>query len=932
MTTRDRHARVKEVFVAACDRTAADRPAFLDEACGDDEELFREVLSLLKYHDGDDATPGAEPSPLTTTAVPPLVPGTPSTRVTGRFNPGEKFAGRYRIVALLGIGGMGEVYRAHDEVLDVPVALKFITEAKARHREQLLNEVRLARQVTHPSVCRVYDVGQVGQEYFITMEYVDGEDLSALLRRVGRFPSDKLLVVARQLCAGLAAAHAKGVLHQDLKPANILIDETGKLRITDFGIATTLAAARGGQILGTPAYMSPERLAGRAPTVASDLYALGLVLYEMASGQPVFRAATPREYADLHRYAVPRAPSEHIPDDLDPRLEAVILQCLEKDPEKRPASALEAAAALPGSDPLRMAAEAGQTPSPELVARAQSGHEGLHPGIATALLALLTLSLAGLFFSARPAFQLPGAEDLKPPRVLVERAQQILRDLGHHEIGFDDFGEDIDPGDPPLGQAWGFRPDFGAAGEPVVRFWYRQSPFPLMPSYSWRFAYDDPRVTLEDPPPVDEGMVQMILDASGRLMMLIIVPAVLEEDQAPVAETAVDWTAALEAAGFEAREVRPAAASRRVPRTYVDERRAWTGADPRTADSPRVHIDAAAHRGRVVYFSAWPEMNEEFEVMEESVFEAMSGLVIFDVGLILILAAAILVARLNIRSGRGDLRGARNLAIFVVVAKLAYWLLAADHVPSLEDEMMNFHLTLGVVLVEALLVWLAYIALEPTVRRFWPRASISWSRVLRGRWRDPLVGQSLLLGALAGTIWAVLRVVDHLAVGWLGLTPLPEVDAALQLELALSARLLFAHLLTSGLQAVYVGVLGLFLLAVLRLVGKRAWVAVAGFVVVQGLYEMLTAGHPQMALLTLGLLIAGSAAWILVRFGLLTYIAALFVESVLTGLPITSDYAAWFSGAGYFALAVPAVLAGFGAWTALAGRSLVGEWLVPERG
>jgi hypothetical protein len=146
----------------------------------------------------------------------------------------------------------------------------------------------------------------------------------------------------------------------------------------------------------------------------------------------------------------------------------------------------------------------------------------------------------------------------------------------------------------------------------------------------------------------------------------------------------------------------------------------------------------------------------------------------------------------------------------------------------------------------------------------------------------------------------------------------------------MSARLPVAHLLTSALSAIYAGVLGLFLLAVLRLVGRRASVAVAAFVVVGGALEMLTAGHPQIAWLTLGVVIAGSAAWVLVRWGLLTYVAALFVETVLTGAPITSELGAWFAGAGLFALLVPAALAAFGLWTALAGRPFLGEWLVPE--
>src|SRR6266513_2438949 len=184
-----------------------------------------------------------------------------------RFVAGQILAERYRIVGLVGKGGMGEVYRADDLRLGQPVALKFLPEhllsdgaALARfHRE-----VRIARQVSHHNVCRVYDIGEADGRQFLSMEFIKGEELSSLLRRIGRLPSDKATEIARQLCAGLAAAHNRGVLHRDLKPANIMIDENGNVRLTDFGIAGLLEESRSEEIrAGTPAYMSPEQLAGK---------------------------------------------------------------------------------------------------------------------------------------------------------------------------------------------------------------------------------------------------------------------------------------------------------------------------------------------------------------------------------------------------------------------------------------------------------------------------------------------------------------------------------------------------------------------------------------------------------------------------------------------------------------------------------------------
>src|SRR5580700_601905 len=210
----------------------------------------------------------------------------------GRFLPGRLLASRYRIIALLGKGGMGEVYRADDLTLGQPVALKFLPDEAARDsglHDLFKNEVRIALRVSHPNVCRVYDVGEVEGHNFCTMEYVDVEDLASLLRRIGRLPEDKALDIARQLCAGLAAAHTKGVLHRDLKPANIMLDGRGQVVITDFGLAGVADQITGNEIRsGTPAYMSPEQLAGREVSTRSDIYALGLVLYEVFTGKRAF--------------------------------------------------------------------------------------------------------------------------------------------------------------------------------------------------------------------------------------------------------------------------------------------------------------------------------------------------------------------------------------------------------------------------------------------------------------------------------------------------------------------------------------------------------------------------------------------------------------------------------------------------------------------
>src|SRR5215831_6592980 len=215
----------------------------------------------------------------------------------GGLTPGSVLAGRYRIIGLLGHGGMGEVYRADDLKLGQPVALKFLPAALSSdpvRRERFFAEVRITRQLAHPNICRVYDIAEVNGQHFLSMEFIDGEDLASLLKRIGYLPNEKALDIARQLLAGLAAAHEHGVLHRDLKPSNIMIDGHGRVRITDFGlaIATTDLEQPVGDVSGTPAYMAPEQLAGKGATVRSDIYALGLVLYEILSGRRAFTSLT----------------------------------------------------------------------------------------------------------------------------------------------------------------------------------------------------------------------------------------------------------------------------------------------------------------------------------------------------------------------------------------------------------------------------------------------------------------------------------------------------------------------------------------------------------------------------------------------------------------------------------------------------------------
>src|SRR5262245_7824506 len=336
----------------------------------------------------------------------------------GRFSPGTILDERYRIVGRLGKGGMGEVYRADDLKLGQPVALKFLPDDVDRdpaRLTQLHTEVRLARQVSHPNVCRVYDVGEFEGHTFLSMEYVDGEDLASLLRRIGRFPEERAIELSRQICAGLAAAHDRGVVHRDLKPANIMLDGSGRIRITDFG----LAGAAGEKLrAGTPAYMAPEQLAGAEVTPRSDIYSLGLVLYELFTGRRALDARTMAELIAKREQAGIVPPSE-IVRDLDSDVEQVIMRCLQPEPARRPASAIGVAAALPGGDPIAAALAAGETPSPDMVA-ASGTSEALSRGWALAGAAWIVVSLAAVLVLYQRVQMLNIVNPPKPPAVLID--------------------------------------------------------------------------------------------------------------------------------------------------------------------------------------------------------------------------------------------------------------------------------------------------------------------------------------------------------------------------------------------------------------------------------------------------------------------------------------------------------------------------------
>ena len=266
-----------------------------------------------------------------------------------RFAPGSLLAGRYRLVRELGRGGMGVVYQAEDLRLAHPVALKFLPPSLAsdsRRLAQFHNEVSVARQISHPNVCRVYDIAEVEGHLFLSMEYVEGEDLSAVLERRGPIPEKEAIELFREICAGLAAVHARGVLHRDLKPANIMLNKAGHALLMDFGIAGADAPRDANRMSeGTPAYMAPEQFGSADASVASDIYALGLVMGEILSGERLTSATTMHDLRTRHQSMNAIVPAALGPG-VSSNLQQIVLRCLEPEPTARPASVQAVAATL----------------------------------------------------------------------------------------------------------------------------------------------------------------------------------------------------------------------------------------------------------------------------------------------------------------------------------------------------------------------------------------------------------------------------------------------------------------------------------------------------------------------------------------------------------------------------------------------------------
>lgn len=905
---------IESLFDSALALDSKERKAFLDEACGDDSSLRQEVETLLAHRQ-----PTGHLIPTLAHEAARLLPHNKSFASNGaRFIPGTVLANRYRIIGLLGKGGMGEVYRADDLKLSQSVALKFLP-AKLEHDKSMLDrfhrEVRIARQISHPNVCRVFDIGEIEGQHFLSMEYIDGEDLSTLLRRISRLPSDKAVEVACQLCSGLAAAHQEGVLHRDLKPANVMIDGRGRAKITDFGLAGLAEEFKGNEVrAGTPAYMAPEQLAGKEVSIKSDIYSLGLVLYELFTGKKVFEAATLEDLLRQRETSKPPSLSDHV-KEIDPLVERVILRCLESDPQDRPSSVAQIAAALPGGDPLAAAIAAGETPSPEMVAAAP--REGtLRPAVAIACLAAFFVELALVIFLSDRVTMHSTIPLEQSPEVLAYKASNIVKSFGY--------------GGSPADVAYGITenhsyldyvrkkgPEFEdwkkfESGQPAnYFFWYRQSPRPML-------ALDSVKVSPSDPPLDVSGMANVMLDTRGRLTQFSAVPP---QTDTSVSSVQFDWSILFKEAGLSIADFK-AVDSMWLPPQFADTRAAWEGS---LADHPEipVRIEAAAYRGQPVYFHVippWEKPNRQEEISGRPNRRA-AGIILATV-FFAVLIASILLARSNLRLGRGDRKGAFKIGLFVFSASLIGQVIGADHVPTLGEELNLLFRATSEALFLGAFFWLLYIALEPHIRRRWPRLIISWSRLLAGSYRDPMVGRDMLIGTLLGLAHTLAILSMYLLSNGVG-KPVPPLTGIDPTTLGGVRILILTVLGISVYQWFLLGMGVLFLLLLLYIILRREWLAAAVLWVIFATVEVLAFAMPgPLTLWITPLIIATIAVVAVARFGLLTTISFQFFFDLSFHYTMTPDLSAWYAQTTFIILPILITVALYSFYTSLGGQPL----------
>ena len=707
--------------------------------------------------------------------------------------------------------------------------------------------------------------------------------------RLKRGPLDirQAIEVAVAIADGLAAAHAKGTIHRDIKPSNIFLTSDGLAKILDFGIAhvepqavkgmdeTATQATEYGVLIGTAGYMSPEQIRGEPAGQVSDIFSLGCVLYEMLVGRRAFDGKTGPEMMASVLTAEPPPLGPGAPAGL----ELLVARCLKKEPEDRPASARDAASELRRI--LLGVVARNETPSPELVAAAG---EGVRTSVKTAVICLIIViallpvaALVGALTSYHDSNELPGD-------VLIDRARGLAAELGYRDAPRDwAAGTDIEPRPRARGEAR------------AVLFWYRQSPEPLIASILL-FG----KVSQVDPPLTRPGEYEAVLDSHGRLVEFSGVPG--GRDATSPAGAAPDWSRMFAAAGLSLDDFRSAAPPV-APALLADSQTGWVPRSPDPANA-LIRVEAATWHGQVTLFRfVYPWQSQPWEVnLLLQILIPLTFLVTFG------------FAIRAYRTGRGDPIGAGRIAVAAGALTLTARLLVGHYTGTAADWVLcNDWLSWALWI--AVLNWTLYMTVEPFARKMYPEALISWTRLLRGRFGDPLVGRDVLFGMLvAGAAYltneATVWLQEHLN------GQLPErawLDAG-------GARFLFADLANMSDWSL---LMGLFFFAVFVLIWaivRRRWIAWAlVFLLVHVAFVGIPRWDVQTPMYFLSLYISYVA---LTRVGFLAYLCAQITVTWLWRVHLLFTQPTWHAPWAYLGIACWLLTAAWGFRAALAGRRL----------
>jgi serine/threonine-protein kinase len=702
-----------------------------------------------------------------------------------------------------------------------------------------------------------------------------------------------------------------------------MIDSRGEVRIMDFGLAAVAEQQLDAADVrsGTPTYMAPEQLEGREATTRSDIYALGLVLYELFTGRPAFEGKDAAELLRLREAHPSTTPSTLVPD-LDPAVERTILRCLEPDPRMRPASALEVAASLPGGDPLAEALAAGETPSPDLVAAA-SPDTVLRPAMAVALVVLIGVGFAGTLLLTKETQMLSMVPMENPPEVLLSRAREIVRTRGHADpaadvaYGFrrerghiEYLAERLSPNRSRLAQ---WKTMLGARPAPVS-FWYAQSYGPVVPPNGPSLSGGARPIDLF--PSVRDG-VSVDLDLDGRLLRFVISPT---EQPAPATPADVpDWSGLFTAAGLNLEHFKTAAPKAGVS-PEADTRAAWTGSYPGPSDLP-VRVEATASAGMVTSFEVvFPWTNREPLFAQPTRYTNVGLFIIFSIG-------PILVARYNWLSGRADVRGALRITAVGFLTLLAFRLLDAHDAINALVTRPIFVIAAG----QGALTGILYVALEPWVRRWWPHAMIGWARVVAGRWRDPLVARDVLVAVATVAGLECVMCLAHFGSMRLGGLPLDVAASAANnrpvfvLANLAGAEFTAASLLYSISRGIPFAASIFFVLAMFRSLLRKPWLGIAAFAVFAWAWTSLQNPGFRADWIIVTALAANIAVVIFValRFGFLVVVVMVCAQQFVNHSLFTSDFGAWYGQSSLIAVLLVTALTIWAFRVSLGSRPLL---------